>query len=153
MRIGIWSPSPLVEPLSYVNNLDQFLDCEQSPFFLRDSRASETRARMLSTPREKDGTRKFFTRARVSLALVSLRKNGDYSQSNQFWAGCSYQVGVFFMSTRKVILYNLDIGKCDVSGWPVRAIVSYGTKTIRFLEDGEKTFSRRIYCKTKRDTC
>ena len=24
--------------------------------------------------------------------------------------------------------------------WPVRAIVSYGTKTIRFLEDGEKTF-------------
>ena len=81
--------------------------------------------------------------------------------SSLIWGGWGFAVPFYFvqdcsnlgMSTRKVILYNLDIGKCDVSGWPVRAIVSYGTKTIRFLEDGEKTFSRRIYCKTKRDTC
>ena len=58
------------------------------PFFLRDSRASETRASMKITPREK---RRFFslpaacrlflrgvifTCSRVSLALLSLRKNG-----------------------------------------------------------------------------
>ena len=53
------------------------------PFFLRDSRASETRARVKITPREKrrHACRLFsrgviFTRARVSLALLSLRKNG-----------------------------------------------------------------------------
>ena len=54
------------------------------PFFLRDSRASETRARVKITPREKSrhaACRLFsigviFTRARVSLALLSLRKNG-----------------------------------------------------------------------------
>ena len=72
-------------------------------FFLRDSRASETRARVKITPRKKrrhaagreknEGPSFFsllaacrlfsrgviFTRARVSLALLSLRKNGDYS--------------------------------------------------------------------------
>ena len=47
--------------------------------FLRDSRASETRARVKITPRA--ACRLFscgviFTRARVSLALLSLRKNG-----------------------------------------------------------------------------
>ena len=52
--------------------------------FLRDSRASETRAREKITSREKKrlvACRLFsrgviFTRARVSLALLSLRKNG-----------------------------------------------------------------------------
>ena len=40
-----------------------------------DSRASETRARMKITPREKRrGV--IFTHARVSLALLSLRENG-----------------------------------------------------------------------------
>ena len=54
------------------------------PFFLRDSRASETRARVKITPREKRrhaACRLFsrgviFTPTRVSLALLSLRKNG-----------------------------------------------------------------------------
>ena len=54
------------------------------PFFLRDSRASETRGRVKITPREKRrhaACRLFsrgviFTRARVSLALLSPRKNG-----------------------------------------------------------------------------
>ena len=66
----------------------------------QDSRASETRARVKITPREKGETRLgrkkksffslpaesrlfsrgvIFTRARVSLALLSLRENGDYS--------------------------------------------------------------------------
>ena len=71
------------------------------PISLRDSRASETQARVRITPREKGETRRcerkdkaqalsprgvspfsrgvIFTRARVSLALLSLRKNGDYS--------------------------------------------------------------------------
>ena len=76
------------------------------PFFLRDSRASETRARVNITPREKGKTRwgerkmraliflshrrvspfsrgVIFTRTRVSLALLSLRKNGDYSHSSK----------------------------------------------------------------------
>ena len=54
------------------------------PFVLRDSRASETLARVKITPREKRrhaACRLFsigviFTRACVSLALLSLRKNG-----------------------------------------------------------------------------
>ena len=54
------------------------------PFFLRDSRASETRAGVKIIPREKmrhAACRLFsrgviFTRARVSLALLSPRKNG-----------------------------------------------------------------------------
>ena len=56
------------------------------PFFLRDSTASETRARVNITPREKISPSRLaflawviFTRARVSLALLSLRNNGDYS--------------------------------------------------------------------------
>ena len=44
------------------------------PFFLRDSRASQARTRVKITPREKSET--IFTRARVSLALLSLRTNG-----------------------------------------------------------------------------
>ena len=66
------------------------LDYEWSPFFLRDSGANETRARVKITPRKKGETRwggrktpfsrgVIFMRARVSLALLSLRKNGDYS--------------------------------------------------------------------------
>ena len=43
----------------------------------RDSNASETRARVKITHARKGGV--IFTRARVSLALLSLRKNGDYS--------------------------------------------------------------------------
>ena len=44
-------------------------------FVLRDSRASETRARVKITPHEKrHGV--IFTRARVSLGLLSLRTNG-----------------------------------------------------------------------------
>ena len=57
-------------------------DYEQSPFFLRDSRPSERRARVKITPREKGETRRrgvIFTRARLSLGLLSLRKNGDCS--------------------------------------------------------------------------
>ena len=48
------------------------------PFFLRDSRASETQAHVKITPREKSPFLAWviFTRARVSLALLSLRKNG-----------------------------------------------------------------------------
>ena len=49
------------------------LDYEYCPFFLRDGRTSETQARVKITPREKGV---FFTRARVSLALLSLRKMG-----------------------------------------------------------------------------
>ena len=45
---------------NYNENISQFLgalfiDYQQSPFFLRDSRASETRARVKITPREKRG--------------------------------------------------------------------------------------------------
>ena len=72
------------------------------PFFLRDSRASETRARVKITPREKRrhaaGTEKnacrlfsrgaIFTRARVSLALLSLRKNGGLLVVYVFTAFC-----------------------------------------------------------------
>ena len=75
-------------------------DSKYSSFFLRDSRASETRARVKITPREKGETRwgtlnltiflspcrltsfsrgVIFTSARVSLALLYLRKNEDYS--------------------------------------------------------------------------
>ena len=48
------------------------------PFFLRGSRASETGARVKITPREKSPFLAWaiFPRARVSLALLSLRKNG-----------------------------------------------------------------------------
>ena len=46
------------------------------PFFLRDSRASETLARVKITPREKTALGVVFTRARVSVALLPLRKNG-----------------------------------------------------------------------------
>ena len=61
-----------------------------APFFLRESRASETRARGKITPREKrlhEACRLFsrgviFTSAHFSLALLSLRKMGDYSKSN-----------------------------------------------------------------------
>ena len=65
------------------------LDYEQSPFFLRDSRASETRERVKITHTRKGDTRRgerkmcrlfsrgvIFTPARVSLTLLSLRKNG-----------------------------------------------------------------------------
>ena len=46
-------------------------------FFLRESRTSETREHVKITPREKGDTRGvIFTRARVSFALLSLRKNG-----------------------------------------------------------------------------
>ena len=46
------------------------------PFFLSDSRASETRARVKITPREKRRhAGVIFMRARVSLALLSLRKH------------------------------------------------------------------------------
>ena len=76
------------------------IDYEQFLFFLRDSRASETRACVKIIPRKKEETRwgerkmknlfsnrrvspfprgVIFTRARVSLTLLSLRKNGDYS--------------------------------------------------------------------------
>ena len=58
------------------------LDFEGSPFFLRDSRASETRVRVKITPRVSPFLREvIFTRAHVSLAQLSLRKNGDYSYS------------------------------------------------------------------------
>ena len=51
-------------------------------FFLRDSRASETRARVKITQREKGDTRGvILTRVRVSFALLSLRKNGVTSRS------------------------------------------------------------------------
>ena len=48
------------------------------------------------TPREKGETQRgepfsrgvIFTRTRVSLALLSLRKNGDYSQSIVLWKNC-----------------------------------------------------------------
>ena len=61
-----------------------------APFLFRESRASETRARVKITPREKRlhaACRLFlrgviFTPARFSLALLSLRKMGDYSKSN-----------------------------------------------------------------------
>ena len=60
-------------------------------FSSRDSRASETRARVKITPREKRlpaacslfSRGVIFTRAYVSLALLSLRKNGGYSLSSQ----------------------------------------------------------------------
>ena len=48
------------------------------PIFLRDSRASETRARLFSR-----GV--IFTRARVSLALLSLRKNGTTGRLRLSW--------------------------------------------------------------------
>ena len=56
---------------------DQELDYEKSPFFLRDSTATETRARVKINSPFSRGL--IFTRARVSLVLHSLRKIGDYS--------------------------------------------------------------------------
>ena len=66
-----------------------FLQSTSSPpLVLTDSRESETRARVKITPREKGETRwgaacrlfsrgAIFKRARVSLALLSLRTNGE----------------------------------------------------------------------------
>ena len=79
------------------------------PFFLRESRASETRARVKITPREKRrhaaGREKndvpaacrlfsrgvIFTRARFSPPLLSLRKNGGLLvvQAEQCWNNLS----------------------------------------------------------------
>ena len=64
-----------------------FYTSSSPPFVLRDSRGSETRARVKITPREKGETRwgaacrlfsrgVIFTRARVSLPLLSVRTNG-----------------------------------------------------------------------------
>ena len=79
------------------NTATVVLDYKWSPFSLRNSGVSETRARVKITSREKGETRwgertltaalaispfsrgVIFTRARVSLALLSLRKNWDYS--------------------------------------------------------------------------
>ena len=58
------------------------LDYQSSPFFLRDSKASGTPMRVKITPRRRVlpfSRGMIFTRALVSLALLSLRKNGDYS--------------------------------------------------------------------------
>ena len=52
------------------------VDYEWSPFFLRDSKASETRARVNIAHAEKA---RLGGQSRVSLALLSLGKNGDYS--------------------------------------------------------------------------
>ena len=55
------------------------LTTSSPPFFLSDSRGRETRARVKITPREKCclfSRGVIFTRARVSLAVLSLRKNG-----------------------------------------------------------------------------
>ena len=57
------------------------VDYEKSPFSLREN---ETRAHVKISPREERRDAAVergvsFTRGRVSLALVSLRKNGDYS--------------------------------------------------------------------------
>ena len=55
---------------------------EQPPSFLRDSKASKTRARVKITPRLSPFSRGvIFTRASIRLLSVSLRENGDYSQS------------------------------------------------------------------------
>ena len=58
----------------------KILDYEQSPFSLKDSRASETRAsvKIRVSPFSRGV---IFTCSRVSLARLSLRENGDYSQS------------------------------------------------------------------------
>ena len=47
-----------------------FLDYKKSPFFLRDSKASETRARVKITPREKGETR-FLNLRFLSVILFS----------------------------------------------------------------------------------
>ena len=53
----------------------RFVEYELSPYFLQDSRASETRASVKNNPTY----RVIFKRAHVSLALLSRRKNGDNS--------------------------------------------------------------------------
>ena len=71
-------------PMSPFSRRDYSRQVDSPPFFLRDGRASETRAGVKITPREKrrHAAGRFFspgvifTRARVSLALLSLRKNG-----------------------------------------------------------------------------
>ena len=60
----------------------RFVEYELSPFFLRDSRASETRASVKTTPSEKGSPFSLgviFMRAHASLALLSRGKNGDNS--------------------------------------------------------------------------
>ena len=77
------NPSKLLKKPLLMQKDDNTVDYEYSPFFLRDSRASETRVRTKITPHKKGekwrSREVIFTRAHVSLALLSLRKNGDYS--------------------------------------------------------------------------
>ena len=118
--IEVWNPTESYEDWHLVTKSSRrtALVCEQLgpvlrlrvvPIFPQGQQSERNASAHAKHPTRERRDTEIFTRDRVSLALVSLRKNGDYSQSNQFWAGCSYQVGVFFMSTRKVILYNLDI--------------------------------------------
>ena len=77
------------------------------PFVLRDSRASETRARVKITPRKKrpptasrfSRVGVIFTRARVSLALLSPGRNGEllvvYDQGDLFWQRSSIEMSAF----------------------------------------------------------
>ena len=78
---------PFIAAHTYIAHIWQYPPGTTSSlsYFLRDSRASETRARVKIPPREKrqHAGKSFFpprgvifTRARVSLPLLSLRKNG-----------------------------------------------------------------------------
>ena len=52
------------------------IDYEWSPFFLRVSRASETRARVKITPREKSETGDFHAGSRFARSVISEEKWG-----------------------------------------------------------------------------
>ena len=109
------------------------IDYEWSPYFLRDSRASETRARVKSPhARKVRHSRKIekwgifpshrrvspfsreviFTPARISLALLSLRENGDYSKSTRRRSNsipwCTSIHVILSLRTWHIIISNLQ---------------------------------------------
>ena len=68
-----------------MSRVNDRVDYEKSPQSLRDQSEQNASARENLPTRGKARRRKrgvSFTRGRVSLSLLSLRKNGDYSQSN-----------------------------------------------------------------------
>ena len=70
--------------ISLTPSIENDIDYEQSPYSLERAKRNANASVRKSHPGETRvpfSCRVIFTRARVSLALLSLRKNGDYSQS------------------------------------------------------------------------
>ena len=76
----------LSQPRSTVPRSGEWWTTSSPPFFLRDSRTNETRARVKITPRVSPFSRGvIFTCSRVSLVLLSLRKKWGTTRSLGEW--------------------------------------------------------------------